>query len=44
MGFVPVECDEEKALREAATNRPELTAARARIEAAAAGIAAARAA
>lgn len=44
MGFVPVEYDEEKALREAAANRPELTAVRARIEAATAGIAAARAA
>lgn len=44
LGFVPVDNDEEAALKSAAANRPELTAVRARIEAAAAGIAMARAA
>lgn len=44
LGFVPVEYNEEQALKAAASSRPELTAARARIEAAVAQISAARAA
>lgn len=43
MGFVPEEHNEEEALRTAAATRPELAAVRARIEAAAAQIAVARA-
>ena len=44
LGFTPVEYNEEEALRTAAAHRPELTAVRARLEAAAAQIAVARAA
>ncbi|MEN6546564.1 MAG: TolC family protein, partial [Armatimonadia bacterium] len=44
LGFVPFEYNEDQALREAAANRPELAAVRARIEAALAQISAARAA
>ncbi|MEI6502047.1 MAG: TolC family protein [Armatimonadota bacterium] len=44
LGFVPLETNEEDALKAAAANRPELTAVRARIAAASAGIEVARAA